>query len=165
MHQVECPGGHPQDVSWMAVWKEMSTASCVIFLTALSLWGVELLRNHVPEPFCDSCPTLCDPMDCSTPGFPVLQYLLEFAQTHIHWVSDAIQPSHPLASPLKPFYTWPSPPRVELTTFPYTADSNAILHIHCGTWFTCLSFPSRLRVPLEEAHFIRLCVCGPFDSK
>ena len=35
-------------------------------------------------------PTLCDPMDCSTPGFPVLQYLLEFAQTHAHWVSDAI---------------------------------------------------------------------------
>ena len=35
-----------------------------------------------------SCPTLCDPMDCSTPGFPVLQYLLEFAQTHVHWVSS-----------------------------------------------------------------------------
>ena len=37
--------------------------------------------------------TLCDPMDCSTPGFPVLHYLPEFAQTHVHWVSDAIQPS------------------------------------------------------------------------
>ena len=44
---------------------------------------------------------LCDPMDCSTPGFPVLHYLPEFAQTHIHWVGDAIQPSHPL-SPLSP---------------------------------------------------------------
>ena len=40
-----------------------------------------------------SCPTLCDPMACSTPGFPVLHYLPEFAQTHVHWVSDAIQPS------------------------------------------------------------------------
>ena len=40
-----------------------------------------------------SCPTLWDPMDCSTPGFPVLHCLLEFAQVHIHWVSDAIQPS------------------------------------------------------------------------
>ena len=39
-------------------------------------------------------PTLCDPMDCSTPGFSVLQHLLELAQTHIHWISDAIQPSH-----------------------------------------------------------------------
>ena len=38
-----------------------------------------------------SCPTLCDPMDCSTPGFPALHYLPEFAQTHVHWVSDAIQ--------------------------------------------------------------------------
>ena len=45
--------------------------------------------------------TLCDPMDCSTPGFPVLRYLLEFAQTHVFWVSDAIQPSHPLL-PLSP---------------------------------------------------------------
>ena len=42
------------------------------------------------------CLTLCNPMDCSTPGFPVLHYLPEFAQTHIHWVSDAIQPFHPL---------------------------------------------------------------------
>ena len=45
------------------------------------------------------CPTRCDPMDCSTPGFPVHHHLPEFAQTHVHWVSDAIQPSHPLSSP------------------------------------------------------------------
>ena len=37
-----------------------------------------------------SCPTLCDPMDCSTPGFPIFHYLPEFAQTHVHWVIDAI---------------------------------------------------------------------------
>ena len=41
-------------------------------------------------------------MDCSTPGFPVHHQLLEFAQTHVHWVSDAIQPSHPLSSPFPP---------------------------------------------------------------
>ena len=48
-----------------------------------------------------SCPTLCDPMDRSTPGFPVLHCLPEFSKTHVHWVSEAIQPSHPLlpASP------------------------------------------------------------------
>ena len=40
-----------------------------------------------------SCPTLCSPMDCSMPGFPVLHHLLELAQTHVHWVGDAIQPS------------------------------------------------------------------------
>ena len=49
-----------------------------------------------------SCPTLCNPMDCSVPGFPVHHQLLEIAQTHVHQVSDTIQPSHPLspASPL-----------------------------------------------------------------
>ena len=45
------------------------------------------------------CPTLCDPMDCSTPSFPVFHHLLEFAQTQVHWLRDAIQPSHPLSSP------------------------------------------------------------------
>ena len=42
------------------------------------------------------CLTLCNTMDCSMPAFPVLHYLLELAQTHVHQVSDAIQPSHPL---------------------------------------------------------------------
>ena len=49
------------------------------------------------------CPTLCDPMDCSIPGFPVHHHLLELAQTHVHWVTDAIQPSHPLSSPSPAF--------------------------------------------------------------
>ena len=44
------------------------------------------------------CPTLCDPMDCNTPGFPAHHQLLELAQTHVHRVGDAIQPSHPLSS-------------------------------------------------------------------
>ena len=46
-----------------------------------------------------SCVWLCDPMDYSTPGFPVLHHLPEFAQTHVHWVNDAIQPSHSQLSP------------------------------------------------------------------
>ena len=50
-----------------------------------------------------SCLTLCDLMDCSMPDFPVLPYLLELAQTHVHWVGDAIQPSHPLLSPSPAF--------------------------------------------------------------
>ena len=48
------------------------------------------------------CPTLCDPMGCSTPAFPVLHHLLELAQTHVHSVGDAIQPSHPLPPPPLP---------------------------------------------------------------
>ena len=49
-----------------------------------------------------SCPTLCDPMNHSTPGLPVHHQLLEFTQTHVHRVRDAIQPSHPLSSPSPP---------------------------------------------------------------
>ena len=52
-------------------------------------------------------PTLWDPMDCSTPGLPVHHQLLEFTQTHVHWVSDAIQPSHPLSSASPPTFNLP----------------------------------------------------------
>ena len=53
-----------------------------------------------------SCPTLCDPMGCSMPVFSVLHSLLEIAQTYVHWVSDAIQPSHPLSSPSPPAFNF-----------------------------------------------------------
>ena len=49
-----------------------------------------------------SCLTLCDPMDCSTPGLLVHHQLPEFTQTHVHWIGDAFQPSHPLLSPSPP---------------------------------------------------------------
>ena len=51
-----------------------------------------------------SCPNLCDPTDCSTPGFPVHYQLPELGQTHVHRISDAIQPSHPLSSPSPPAF-------------------------------------------------------------
>ena len=50
------------------------------------------------------CLTLCDPMDCGMPGFPIHHQLLELVQTHVHWVGDAIQPSHPLSSPSPPTF-------------------------------------------------------------
>ena len=53
-----------------------------------------------------SCPNLCDPMDCSTPGLPVHHQLPEFTQTHVHWVGDAIQLSHPLLSPSLPAFNF-----------------------------------------------------------
>ena len=56
--------------------------------------------SSVPQ----SCPTLCNPMNCSTPGFPVLHQLPDFAQTHVHRVGDATQPSHPLSSPSPPAF-------------------------------------------------------------
>ena len=58
-----------------------------------------------------SCPTLCNPMNSSTPGLPVHHQLLEFTQTHVHRVSDATQPSHPLSSPSPPA---PNPPSIRV---------------------------------------------------
>ena len=62
------------------------------------------ILNHLVQfsSVAQSCPTLCDSMNCSTPGLPVHHQLLEFTQTHIHQVGDAIQPSHPLSSPFPP---------------------------------------------------------------
>ena len=60
---------------------------------------IELVKTTVQfSSVAQSCPTLCDPMSCITPGFPVHHQLLESTQTHVHWVSDGIQPSHPLSS-------------------------------------------------------------------
>ena len=62
-------------------------------------WGASVARfSSVAQ----LCPTLCDPMDCSIPGLPVHHQLPELAQTHVHRVGDAIQPSHPLSSPSPP---------------------------------------------------------------
>ena len=69
-------------------------------------------KLYPPPPHChfqlssvaQSCLTLCDPMDCSTPYLPIYQQLLEFTQTHVNWVGDAIQPSHPLLSPSSPAF-------------------------------------------------------------
>ena len=74
------------------------------------------------------CPTLCDPMDFSTAGFPVLHHLPELTQTYVHWVSDAIQPSHPLSSLLLLLSVFPS-----MRVF----SSESALHIR---WPKCWSF-------------------------
>ena len=64
------------------------------------LWaGIQSLVSTSHCSVTHSCPALSDPMDCSIPGFPVLHHLPEHAKTHVHCVSDAIQPSHPLSSP------------------------------------------------------------------
>ena len=82
-----------------------------VSLTKVTQLSVELVFRHresglrVSAPYCalsqfiQSCPTLCNPMDCSIPGFPVHHQLLEPAQTRVHQVGDAIQPSHLLSSP------------------------------------------------------------------
>ena len=73
-------------LSWISLFKHMTLS---YFSTNSSVQSLSRVR-------------LCDPMDCSTPGLPVHHQLPEFTQTHLHWVSDAIQPSHPLLSPSSP---------------------------------------------------------------
>ena len=76
-----------------------------------------------------SCPTLCDPMNCSTPGLPVHHQLRESTQTHAHRVGDAIPPSHPLSSP--------SPPAFHLSQHQlHTAVRHMLfLHLRCVSYY------------------------------
>ena len=85
--------------------------------SSMNVFGVFLQKGPQYTIFCtnfskyrfcclvtQSCPTLCNSMHGSMPGFPVLHHLPGLAQTHVHWVGDAIQPSHPLSSPSPAFY-------------------------------------------------------------
>ena len=71
------------------------------FILRFQLWVTQYLQFRAVT---QSCPTLCDPMDCRTPGLPVHHKLPELAQTHVHQVGDAIQPSHPLLSSFPPAF-------------------------------------------------------------
>ena len=73
-----------------------------IFLSCLILIRAVMIKHLLSAQFSSviqSCPTLCDPMDCSMPGLPIHHQLPEPTQTHVHRVSDAIQPSHSLSCP------------------------------------------------------------------
>ena len=90
-----------------------------------------------------SCPILCDPMDCSMPGHPVLHHLIKFAQTHVHWVHDAIQPSHllspQLSSCLQSFPASGSFPKSWLITSGgqsiIVSASTSVLQMNIQDWF------------------------------
>ena len=88
-----------------------------------------------------SCPTLCDPMNCSTPGLPVHHQLLESTQTHVHWVRDAIQPSHPLWSP--------APPALNLSQHQVFSKESALI-----MWPKCWSFSFNINPSNEHPGLI-----------
>ena len=90
-----------------------------------------------------SHPSLCNHMDRSTPGLPVHHQLLEFSQTHVHWVSDAIQPSQPLSSP--------SPPAFNLSQHQHSINSS-LKWLHLS------------RSPLRGSTFLRLLVSNYSDE-
>ena len=84
-------------------WKQPKRPMMSGWIKKTYLHGVHLLTEISPvSSVTQSCPTLCDPMNRSTPGLPVHHHLPEFTQTHVHRVRDAIQPSHPLSSPSPP---------------------------------------------------------------
>ena len=86
-----------------------------------------------------SCLTLCDPMVYSTPGFPVLRQLPELAQLHVHWVSDAIQPSYPLSSPSPLVFNLsqhqPFPMSQSFKSDIYWSYSSNVLPMNIQGWF------------------------------
>ena len=102
--------------SWLGTWTPQHTHCLQICTTSdcPSLGGMACawswgqsnrkLRAVQFSSVAQLCLTLCKPMDCSMPGLPVHHQLLEFAQTQVHWVGDAVQPSHPLSSPPSPSF-------------------------------------------------------------
>ena len=84
--------------SWFCTWHCALLESCLIWEMCLE---ISLFSSNASSVQFSSVAqlysTLCDPVDCSTPGLPIHHQLPEFTQTHVHWVADAIQPSHPLS--------------------------------------------------------------------
>ena len=117
----------------------------LLFLPLSSVWFSSVAQ---------SCLALCDPMDCSKPGLPVHHQLPEFTQTHVHWIGDAIQPSHPLSSPFPPtfnlsqhqgLFKWVSSSH-QVTTG--VSASASVLPVNVQDWFPlgwtgCISLQSK----------------------
>ena len=80
----------------------MNTLGLFLHQLAKTIHSAAWKRSDQIRSVAQSCPTLCDPMNHSTPDLPVHHQLREFTQTHVHGISDAIQPSHPLSSPSPP---------------------------------------------------------------
>ena len=109
--QIHWPSSITMSLPWklpfFSQWKENSPlficpgdASFFLEVVHILLLIVRVQFSSVAQ----LCPTLCDPMNPSTPALPVHYQLPEFTQTHVHWVCDAIQPSHPLSSPSPPTF-------------------------------------------------------------
>ena len=110
---------------WLALWasgKIFNFSESQFFPSRMNNNACRLQSPHLSSScsVAQSCPTLCDPMDCRKPGFPILHHLPELAQTHVHRVSDALQPSHSLSSP--------SPPVFNLTSI--RVFSNEVFSLH-----------------------------------
>ena len=93
---------------YMSILDLFSKGNSIMSSTIFHFPNLQIVVNHLSVQFSSVtqlCPTLCDPMDCSTLGLPVHHQLLELAQTHVYWVGDAIQPSHPLSTLSPPAFS------------------------------------------------------------
>ena len=115
--------------------KKLSFPHC-IFLASFVVDSVQF--SSVAQ----SCPALCDPMNRSIPGLPIHHQLLESTQNHVHWVSDAIQPSHPLSSP--------SPPALNLSQHQVFSNESAL----CIKWPKYWSFSLSIGPSSEHPELI-----------
>ena len=116
--------------------------NCCHVLSALWCCGKSSQFSSISS-VTQSCLTLCDPMDCSMPGFPAYHQLLEPAQIHVHWVNDDIQLSHPLSSPSPPafnlyqhqgLFQWVSSSH-EVAQCIGTSASASVLPMNIQNWF------------------------------
>ena len=122
------------------------------------IWS-NLLRIVQFSSVAQSCPTLCDPMNRSTPGIPVHHQLPEFTQTHVHRVHDAIQPSHPLSSPSSPA---PNPSQHQ-TVFQWVRCSHEVAKV-LEFQLQHHSFPRNPRVDLLQNGLVG-SPCSPRDPQ
>ena len=138
----------PRDkIKWQEIKRNTENKNNLVEIKIVKILNtyIEITRITATSQFssvAQSCPALWDPMNCSTPGFPFHHHQSELAQTHVHWVGNAIQPSHPLLSPSPPAFNlsqaqdpfqWvsssPQWPSIGVST------SAWILPMHIQDWF------------------------------
>ena len=120
--------------------RDQTCIFCISYIGNWILYNWATWDDQLINSVAQSCPTLCDPMDCSMPGLPVQHQLPEFTKTHVHWVGDAIQPSLTLSSPSPLPSIFPSI-RVMCQLFPSGGQSSgasastSVLPINIQDWF------------------------------
>ena len=107
-----------------------------------------------------SYPTLCDPMNCSTPGLPAHHQLPEFTQTHVHRVSDAIQPSHPLSSPSPPA---PSPSQYQ-SLFQWVNSSHKVASV-LNLKSRDIPLPTKVHIVKAMVFLLVMYICESWTLK
>ena len=152
-------GWEKEKIGWWSLWWFTECLLCTSYwfkcFVLLNSWNTmkhQLWHHYVNFQFssvAQSCPTLCDPMNRSTPGLPVHYQLPESTQTHVHWVGDAIQPSHPLLSP--------SPPVCNLSQKIRVFSNEPALHMR---WPKCWSFSFNISPSSEHPGLISAHSCS-----